>query len=249
MNTGGDPGRAESSEFSERPDEVDPAPGWQPSVDHLAAAEAIRRLNHAVMERFAPDADFAACVDQLGVLAEQLERSPIRQRSRPAFVNHMSGAVDSADSTEWSSAFIDSPYCGDINAVAPPLVITREDRTAVGRVTCRRPYQGAPARVHGGVVAGLVDDVMGAVLGIEKIMAFTGELTIRYESGCPTDMPLEFRAWATGQDGRKLFIRCEGHSELGLFVTGTATFITIEEMATPTAAANLAKPVDLKKDP
>jgi len=186
------------------------------------------------MERIAPDSDFRACTNQIDNLAAQLELHPARQRNRPRFIDQMSGT---GDDTRWSNAFVDSPFCGDINAVAPPMTITRDGREAVGRVTCPRPYQGAPARVHGGVVAGLVDDVMGSVLGIEKVLAFTGELTVRYESGCPTDMPLEFRAWTTGQAGRKIFMTCEGHSELGLFVTGTATFITIDEMAVPTGVA------------
>src|SRR3546814_9907849 len=49
-------------------------------------------------------------------------------------------------------------------------------------------------RSHGGVVASCVDETLGGLLPIIGEMAFTGELSLRYEGPCPMGVPLEFRS-------------------------------------------------------
>ena len=58
------------------------------------------------------------------------------------------------------------------------------------RARCGAAHEGAPGRSHGGVVAGLFDDVFGFVLDVVQEPAFTGELTIRYvaaDAAAPAD--------------------------------------------------------------
>ncbi len=59
-------------------------------------------------------------------------------------------------------------------------------------------------------------------------MAFTGELTLRYEGPCPMGVPLEFRAWLDRQDGRKLHLGCTGTADGSDFVRASAVFITVD---------------------
>jgi acyl-coenzyme A thioesterase PaaI-like protein len=76
-------------------------------------------------------------------------------------------------------------------------------------VTLRAAHEGAPGRSHGGIVAGLFDDVFGFILGVVGQAAFTGELTIRYEKGTPLHRPLLCRGRLRERTGRKLWIEGE----------------------------------------
>ena len=70
-------------------------------------------------------------------------------------------------------------------------------------------HEGAPGRCHGGIVAGLFDDVFGFVLGVLREPAFTGELKVRYQAPTPLYRPLACRARLTERDGRKLHMTGE----------------------------------------
>src|SRR3546814_19181831 len=59
-------------------------------------------------------------------------------------------------------------------------------------------------------------------------MAFTGELSLRYEAACPMGVPLEFRAWLDKRDGRKLHLRCTGTAQGEVFVRSSALFIAVD---------------------
>ena len=74
---------------------------------------------------------------------------------------------------------------------------------------CGAAHEGAPGRSHGGIVAGLFDDVFGFVLDVIQEAAFTGELTIRYEAPTPLHRPIACRGRLARRDGRKLHIEGE----------------------------------------
>ena len=80
----------------------------------------------------------------------------------------------------------------------------RRDR---GVVTLGAAHEGAPGRAHGGIVAGLFDDVFGFVLGVIQQPAFTGELKVRYERPTPLHRALLCRGRLASRQGRKLMHR------------------------------------------
>ncbi|QGG94079.1 hypothetical protein [Actinomarinicola tropica] len=59
-------------------------------------------------------------------------------------------------------------------------------------------------------------------------MAFTGELSLRYEGPCPMGVPLQFRAWLDRREGRKLHLRCTGTAQGEVFVRSAAVFIAVD---------------------
>jgi acyl-coenzyme A thioesterase PaaI-like protein len=76
----------------------------------------------------------------------------------------------------WGNAAI-----GLRNAVAPPMVNeTREDGTVVGRATLGAAYEGPPGMAHGGVVALLLDQVLGEAAHVAGRPGFTAYLTVNY---------------------------------------------------------------------
>ena len=70
--------------------------------------------------------------------------------------------------------------------------------------------EGPPANVHGGIIAGLFDEVMGAATRLSgRAGAVTGRLTVRYRSGTPLDEDLEFRAWIGDERTRRVIIKAD----------------------------------------
>lgn len=86
-----------------------------------------------------------------------------------------------------------------------------------GKANLGLPFQGPPGRVHGGIVAAMLDVLMAKTQDITGTLGVTGTLNIRFIRGTPlkTDIDMEARVLRT--EGRKLF--CEGR----FYVNGEQT--------------------------
>jgi len=201
-------------------------------VERRIAAAEMNRLAHALVKHCANPEVLEAIGVEAKRLADTLEAEPENERSLD-FIAHaeQAGATWEGDAPfaprgEFVDMFHDSPVSGSLNPLNMGLKIATFDDHTVGRVTLAPGWQGAPGRSHGGVVAAIVDEVLGAMLPVLKIVAFTGELTLRYVGPCPMGVPLEFTARMTGRDGRKIFLACTGSDPDGsTFVEATSTFI------------------------
>jgi acyl-coenzyme A thioesterase PaaI-like protein len=103
-----------------------------------------------------------------------------------------------------------NPVTGFRNAIAPPLVMHEEpDGLWWSEFELGEAYQGPPGWVHGGVLALVLDQILGeaASEGLSKPL-FTGTITLRYLRGTPLG---RLRAEATIErtDGIKTFV--SGH--------------------------------------
>ena len=95
----------------------------------------------------------------------------------------------------------------------------------VAKVTFRAAHEGAPGRAHGGLVAALFDDILGAVLSVVGLGAFTGELSVRYAAPTPLHRELLCTCRLTERDGRKLYMTGELTDQGVNICTTKATFI------------------------
>lgn len=203
--------------------------------DRIAAAGSLNRLSHALVRHRADPTVLRQIAVAADRLAASIEDQPVRQRrmeltSLPEFdeaVEHGS-LRDLLEDGAFVDTFEDSPVSGSANPLSMGLQVGRDGDVAIGRATLAPGWQGAPDRAHGGVVAAIIDEVYGALLPIIGVMAFTGELTVRYVAPCPLGVQLDFRAEKVAIDGRKLSLSCEGRSAHGVFATSTATFIQID---------------------
>lgn len=203
------------------------ADGMHASDARLAAADALRRLGHALVSHDAGDEFFGRVVEQIDAVLPQIESSPPRRRLPE---NMKRGLFEGAPP---DGARIDHfPDCvisGHANPLGVAIVVHREGDEAVARVTLGPAFEGAPGRAHGGVVAGIFDDVLGNVLTIVEQPAFTGELTIRYLAPTPLGVELEFRGRLIRREGRKLWIEGECTAPEGTKVAQAAgLFIAID---------------------
>lgn len=102
-----------------------------------------------------------------------------------------------------------SPVIGPLNPIAPPFRFWMEGDEVRGEGRFGAAYNGPPGGVHGGLVAALMDEVLGVTGVMTGNHGFTGTLTIRYESLTPVDTDLRVRGWVDGAEGRKAFIAGE----------------------------------------
>ena len=103
-----------------------------------------------------------------------------------------------------------NPVTGFRNAIAPPLVMHEEsDGVWWSEFELGEQYQGPPGWVHGGVLALVLDQLLGeaASEGLSKPL-FTGTITLRYLRGTPLGS-LRAEAAIERTDGFKTFV--SGH--------------------------------------
>ena len=161
------------------------------------AASALNRLSHALVAH-------RASIDTLELIATEAERLAIvieKEAVRERQVELLSNArvkkaiTDGGNPAGPEGAFLDmfddSPVSGSANPLSVGLKLAAHADHVVGQVTLQPGWQGAPGRAHGGIVAAVVDEVLGAMLPVLEVVAFTGELSLRYEAPCPMGVPLE----------------------------------------------------------
>ncbi len=163
-------------------------------------AAAMRPIITMTVAAELDDTTLAEAADAMEAIAERLtERSgPKRTRNQPDLAR---AAQD---------FFPTSPIIGLANPVAPPVRVAVVDG-ADGRPEIRGqanfgfPYEGPPTCVHGGVIAELLDEVLGAANIVADHPAMTGTLTIRYNRPTPLNTDLRVEARFVRQEGRKIF--------------------------------------------
>ncbi|WP_043807353.1 PaaI family thioesterase [Rhodococcus triatomae] len=110
------------------------------------------------------------------------------------------------------------------NAIAPPLVIERDD---TGRhwtdVTLGAAYEGPPGHVHGGICALVLDHLLG-VTASAAARRFTGTLTLRYVRATPLG-PLRAEADVVSVEGRKGTVRGTLSVATGVTVEAEGIFV------------------------
>ena len=63
---------------------------------------------------------------------------------------------------------------------------------------------GAPGRVHGGLVAAILDEALGRACMFAGTPAMTAEFTTRFLHSTPVETPLRIEARLDGVDGRRI---------------------------------------------
>ena len=194
----------------------------------IRAAALLRRLGHAFVRHDAPDRLFEELIDDIQPVVEQLETGAKRERSMATTGGPATFTEPAVDGGQLSH-FPDCVVSGAANPMGVAIDVRCEGDDAVAETVLGAAFEGAPGRAHGGVVAAIFDDVMGFVLSIHKVPAFTGRLAITYRAPTPIGAPLIFRARLDRREERKLHISATAHTRDGLelIAEATATFIVI----------------------
>jgi uncharacterized protein (TIGR00369 family) len=98
--------------------------------------------------------------------------------------------------------------CGGGNARGMQLTFEQDDaaRTIVGRFRLGAEYQGAFGIIHGGVIAVVLDEVMGKVCRFRGVRAVTAEMNIEYLKPVWVDADLVVKGYEKEITGRNLHL-------------------------------------------
>jgi len=166
-----------------------------PHDPRFELAAQIRRLNALTVGANLGETDINLAAAALAEIASDLERRAgpgRRRRSQPDPAGHP------------QEFFPTSPVIGFANPIAPPVVVESSDDGLVGRAWFDYPYEGPPTCVHGGVIAMVFDEILGAANIATGSPGMTGTLTVRYRKPTPLRTALRLEARTVGVDGRKI---------------------------------------------
>lgn len=166
-------------------------------------AAAMQQLSERLIRA---EADQSALEDWAGVLESLVQQvgAPERRDTRDANRRMFSGKATSRDIFDMMDF---DPVGGLSNPIAPQLVWRNESQDGVeGEICLGLHYQGPPGRVHGGVIAWILDAVLSRAMHAAFKIGVTGTLNIRYMAATPIETPLRCTAHIREIDGRKMFI-------------------------------------------
>lgn len=98
-----------------------------------------------------------------------------------------------------------SPIIGPLNPLSADVEFEFADGRTTGRANLGAAYNGPPGMVHGGVIALLFDELLGATNVCNGLGGFTGTLSVRYERPTWIEHELELESWVDRVEGRKVF--------------------------------------------
>jgi acyl-coenzyme A thioesterase PaaI-like protein len=194
----------------------------------VAAAAALRDLNHAFARQDADDELLHDLEREARARAAALDATPRRDRLALMHAVMQEVGREGFPMGSAGSGFGDRAVAGNANPTSTDVDVEFEEIDVVGRFVLGRAFEGAPGRAHGGIVAAVFDDVTGYIIGRLQEPAFTGELTVRYEAPVPIETPLEMRARLVDRERRKLFITAECRDDGDVVATCKAIYITVD---------------------
>lgn len=189
-----------------------------PHDPRFELASAIRRLTLLTVAGTLEDTEITEAASALVKIASDLEKragSGRRRRYQP----------DPAGSPQ--DFFPTSPVIGFANPIAPPVVVETTESGLIGRAWFDYPYEGPPGCVHGGVIAMVFDEILGAANIITGSPAMTGTLTIRYRKPTPLRTSLALEASTVKTEGRKVLTRGAIHCDDVLTAEAEGIFIRL----------------------
>jgi acyl-coenzyme A thioesterase PaaI-like protein len=174
----------------------------------------------------APTDLLTIAADRMGDLIAEMAKWP-SGRTYQGFAESATAGGDP------NATFDHSPILGLANPLSPPLRVEIEGDRVVAHVHFGAAYEGPPGCVHGGYVAAVFDELLGATQTLSGTAGMTARLIVNYRRPTPlrTDLVMEGRLVRV--DGRKVFVEatCSAGGEVtaeaeGLFVTIDPTVLS-----------------------
>ena len=103
----------------------------------------------------------------------------------------------------------------------------RGDRV-IGNVTFGAAYEGPPGCVHGGYVAAVFDELLGATQSLSGDQGMTAHLGVDYRRPTPLGAPLRLEGWLDRREGRKIFAKGALYSGDELTAEADGLFIAFD---------------------
>jgi acyl-coenzyme A thioesterase PaaI-like protein len=205
---------------------VTPSP---PPSSRAALGATLRQLGHDVVGHQADDDVLDQLADVLRTQSARLATGAPRARNVTGFHEQWNSHIpDGAAVPSWE----DRPFSGESSPWSLAPDVRRDGDGVRATVTFHSAHEGAPGRCHGGLVAGLFDDIMGAALAVIGDGAFTGELTVRYDGPVPLHRELVCSCRVERREGRKIYVVADMKDGDTLVSSAKAVFIRPKDAPT-----------------
>lgn len=103
-------------------------------------------------------------------------------------------------------------------------------------------YQGGANFIHGGIIATVLDEVMGKVCRFRNVRAVTAELTVEYLKPVPVDADLEMEGKEIEMNGRNIHIAGEIRNQDGqVLARARGRFVVLGQKQQGNDAGKIAK--------
>jgi acyl-coenzyme A thioesterase PaaI-like protein len=209
-------------------------PVSQARVD--AAAEA-RMLVHGLV---AADADDATFVEVMALLAQaNAILRAVPHLPRPVFDPTRLQQAHEDPERSRLDAMADRAVAGPANPTSVDIDSRIVPGGAEAQVVFGPAFEGAPGRVHGGIVAAVFDDLLGAAMAGTRSIGFTGRLTVHYRAPVPIETEIAFRLQTGAREGRKLHVHGDARLDDRVLATADALMILVDAEHFRTHASEL----------
>jgi acyl-coenzyme A thioesterase PaaI-like protein len=195
-------------------------------LSELTTAEVERLESYLVpladSVRALVDATIRTTAGEDEVLAATAEIDAVTERLRASQIEGSAGVHFNAEgrSWQWGNAAV-----GTRNAAAPQMTFTHgEDGVVRTDVVLGAAHEGPPGRVHGGMLALLVDHLLGVTASSRRRPAMTGTLTLRYRRATPLG-PVHLEGRIDRFEGWKTFVRAEVSDADGVTAEAEGVFV------------------------
>jgi acyl-coenzyme A thioesterase PaaI-like protein len=197
----------------------------QPTSAWMAKRELaaqLRRLNNLICSTAAPEEHIRELAAALKEHADHFEAEDVTPDGLDPNVRVVhEGMRDFTDR---------SPIVGLANPISPPATFEMDvdARLVRGEVTFGRSMGGAPGRVHGGMVAALLDEALGRACMFAGTPAMTAEFTTHYLGPTPVETPLRIEARLDGVEDRRIHTSGELYDGDTSIVEADGLFIGVD---------------------
>lgn len=138
-------------------------------------------------------------------------------------IKHRIGALKPIQRENHLLSFVSSDGGERINI---SYYFDKQDGHLFARVRFGKKAQGPPAHAHGGAIASVLDESMGAAAWLNKFMVMTAKLEVDYLQAVPLEKEVYVEAWVAQWDEKKVRLQSRltdgaGHtfsSAKGLFI-------------------------------
>ncbi len=142
--------------------------------------------------------------------------------------------------------------CGGANARGMLLTFEQDDaaQRIRGNFRLGAEYQGGAGFIHGGIIATVLDEVMGKVCRFREVRAVTAELTIEYLKPVLVDKDLIVEGYELEMKGRNLYLAGEIRDASGqVLARGKGRFVIVDPQRHAKQAAKDDAPEELAGKP
>lgn len=122
-----------------------------------------------------------------------------------------------------------TPLLNTSNPISPEIAIWFESGEVKAELVFDPLYEGNLGLVHGGFIAAVFDEVLGAAQALSGKTGMTGTLQTRFHQPTPINQRLTMKARLKSVDGRKIEVEGELYCDAVKTASADAVFITKKE--------------------